>query len=316
MRGFVWLSLATAGLVTGCLVGIDDVESKGDSNAGGSGGSSGSDGGAAGSVTGGANTGGVSGGGTSGGGGQTGGNGGSPTGGSGGSGNGGSGGSVSGGGTGGVNPCAVGMVSVPGVSADYCIDSTEVTQSDYAKFLTGAIPAQTDPCSGNTKLEPECPEYNPTLYPKRPVVCVDWCDARAYCTAQGKHLCGKVGGTAAEAGEYLDANTNEWFRACSAGGTKKFPYGGTYATGKCNDISAPTTSPVDVSSMQECIGGYPELFDMSGNVREWDASCNVNGCYARGGSYLDLQDMVACNAAVLTTRTAQTKDIGFRCCAN
>lgn len=311
MRGFVWLSVATAALVTACVVGIEDVESKGGNANQGGAGSSGdaSVGGSSGSGSGGNQTGGN-------GGSPTGGNGGAQTGGNGGtSAIGGNGGSVSGG-TGGVNPCPTGMVAIPSGSSDYCIDAREVTQADYATFLAGVVPQQSDPCSSNAELEPNCDEYNPTAHPQRPVVCVDWCDARAYCLAQGKHLCGKIGGGSSDVGAYLDANTNEWFRACSAGGTQKFPYGNLYAAGKCNDISAPTTAPIDVGSFAECVGGYPDLYDMSGNVREWEASCNVNGCYARGGSYLDLQDNVACNAAILTVRTAATKEIGFRCCAD
>jgi sulfatase modifying factor 1 len=313
MRRFVWLSLATAGLVTACVVGIDDVESKKPAN--GTGGSSGNDGSVGGSgtgATGGANTGGAPTGGASG----SGGSGGAAIGGAGGTGAlGGSGGRVSGGGTGGANPCPSGMVAVPSSSGEYCVDSTEVTQTSYAKFLIGVVPTQPDSCAGN-KLEPECPEYNPTLYPNRPVVCVDWCDARAFCTAAGKRMCGKVGGGTVDPGAYLDANSNEWFRACSNGGTQKFPYGSLYGAGKCNDINAPTTSPTNVGSLAQCVGGYPGLYDMSGNVREWEDSCNVNGCNARGGAYLDLPDNVTCTAAILTTRTAATKELGFRCCSD
>jgi sulfatase modifying factor 1 len=131
-----------------------------------------------------------------------------------------------------------------------------------------------------------------------------------------KRLCGKIGGGTADPGAYLDANSNEWFRACSAGSGQKYPYGNDHGPGKCNDISAPTTSPIDVGSYAQCVGGYPGLYDMSGNVREWEASCNVNGCYARGGAYVDLQDNVACSAAILTTRSAATKELGFRCCSD
>lgn len=314
MRGFVWVSLATAALLGACVVVIDDVESKQAQN--GTGGSSGSDasvggsptGGSAGASAGGAPTGGSSGNGGS----EIGGSGGSVTGGNGGTAA--TGGAVSGGGTGGVNPCPGGMVHVPGTSVDYCIDSTEVTQAEYQKFLNGTAPVQTDPCSSNS-LEPTCDEFDAATYPKRPAVCVDWCDARAFCTAVGKRLCGKVGGGTADPGAITSPDLNEWFRACSAGGLQKFPYGNLYAP-KCNDINAPTTTPVDVGLYGDCIGGYPGLYDMSGNVREWEATCNVNGCYARGGAYTDLQDNVACPAAILTTRTAATKDLGFRCCSD
>jgi formylglycine-generating enzyme required for sulfatase activity len=206
------------------------------------------------------------------------------------------------------------MVAVTTSSKPYCIDAYEVTQAEYQKFLNGNPTLQPDPCSTND-LDPSCDEFDATAHPSRPAVCVDWCDARAFCTAAGKRLCGQVGGGAADVADATNADLDEWFRACSAAGTQKFPYGLAYAA-KCNDINAPTTSVVDVGFFADCVGGYPGLYDMSGNVREWEDACNVNGCYVRGGGYTDLQDNVSCAAAILTTRTAASKDLGFRCCTN
>ena len=45
---------------------------------------------------------------------------------------------------------------------------------------------------------------------------------------------------------------------------------------------------VPVASLPGCQGGYPGVFDMSGNVEEVEDSCDDAGtCYSRGGSFVD-----------------------------
>ena len=71
----------------------------------------------------------------------------------------------------------------------FCIDDTEVTNSQYQAFLTvaAAMPqAPTPRCAWNTELTPAatgsgCAAFDPAGRPDHPVVCVDWCDAEAYC---------------------------------------------------------------------------------------------------------------------------------------
>lgn len=91
----------------------------------------------------------------------------------------------------------------------YCIDETPVTQAQYAEFLASVKSkpgSEHKKCSGNMTYEPELPEcfissrgdkpseedfYTPDLTPDRPIFCVDWCDAVAFCQWAGKRLCGK-----------------------------------------------------------------------------------------------------------------------------
>jgi hypothetical protein len=88
-------------------------------------------------------------------------------------------------------------------SGGYCIDATEVTRTRYAAWLnTGPSTADQDQatCDWNSNFEPDsaCMEgaeiYNFGDGSYHPQVCVDWCDATAYCAAMGKRLCGKIGG--------------------------------------------------------------------------------------------------------------------------
>ena len=208
-----------------------------------------------------------------------------------------------------------------------------MTNQDYAAFLASSPGAQTGACAGHTDFTPasdatNCTQYDPTNKPKVPIACVDWCDAEAYCAWAGKHLCGKIGGGTNAPGDFADATKSEWFAACSDGGTLKFPYGNTYQADTCVGADNGFVRPTSVPSAA-CEGGYAGLFDMSGNVSEWEDSCAANTglsdqCLYRGGSYLDLDTTttptLTCNSgstsakAATKARSTRDKEIGFRCC--
>jgi formylglycine-generating enzyme len=329
--------------------------------AGGSAGTLGADGGGAGGTSGagGSGAGGTSGGGGTGGTGAAGGSGGttgtagaggtagrggtsgrSGTGGAGGaggsagsSGTSGSGGS---GGTGGVPSCPVGLpgppmllVTKPGGS--YCIDQTEVTNAHYGAFLTATPSSQIADCSWNTSFAPatstNCAAplpFDPVNRANYPVSCVDWCDAYAYCQTAGKRLCGALeGGGAVPLASAADASQSQWYRACSAAGTRRYPYGNQYQGSYCNGIDGTSPVTVAVSTLPLCQGGYVGIYDMSGNVREWENACSGSGqsgaCAQRGGSYLDADDpppatTLECSSAATASRDRRDRLLGFRCC--
>jgi formylglycine-generating enzyme required for sulfatase activity len=200
----------------------------------------------------------------------------------------------------------------------FCIDATEVTQQEYAAFVAdkgGDVGDQPPACSWNHDFAPRPDVANG---PSLPAVGIDWCDAVAYCAWAGKRLCGKIGGgsvpdtTAARD----DPAVDEWFYACSEGGQRAYPYGASYDAEACVGEGAPGAEPAGTRA--RCQGGFGGIFDMSGNVWEWEDSCDESGnCANRGGALQHSGTALSCAfAATVYTRprTESPGDTGFRCC--
>jgi hypothetical protein len=140
----------------------------------------------------------------------------------------------------------------------------------------------------------------------------------------GKRLCGRIGGGANAYLEPADATKDQWFAACTSPSNYTYPYGNAYI-GFCytpNDTST-SSAPVNVATYPSCTGTtapYSSIFDMSGNVSEWEDSCgNLSGtwfCHTRGGSLVDPSTSVQCNDESVWPLDLQTKWLGFRCCAD
>jgi sulfatase modifying factor 1 len=249
-----------------------------------------------------------------------------------------------GGSAGGPVNCAIGkpgaiLVEITSASGTFCIDRTEATNADYAQFLASNPTAalESTACKSNTDFTPasdgtNCTQYDPVGKPKDPIACVNWCDAQAFCAWAGKRLCGKIGGGTNAVGSFADATKSEWYDACSHAGQYKFPYGAqgdTYSPDACIGSDSGFSRPAAVPT-PSCQGGYDGVFDMSGNVSEWEDSCAANSgltdqCLYRGGSYLDLDTgttpTLLCNSGTSATpkaaskaRSTRDKEIGFRCC--
>ncbi|MBL8741774.1 MAG: SUMF1/EgtB/PvdO family nonheme iron enzyme, partial [Myxococcales bacterium] len=160
----------------------------------------------------------------------------------------------------------------------------------------------------------------------RAVVCVDWCDAFAYCQWTGGRLCGEIGGGLLDiSDENLlasnDPSRSEWFRACSANGTQEYPYPGPYDDTLCNDNNT-GVDPAD--DHPGCgVGG---LINMSGNVGEWENACTTkntpnalfDNCVRRGGAYFSPADKLTCALSgddpTGTLPGTPSDNTGFRCC--
>ena len=200
----------------------------------------------------------------------------------------------------------------------FCIDSTEVTHKDYSVFLArSTAPADAGPlvCASKTTHAPSGAAATPTS----PQTFVDWCDAYAYCAWAGKRLCGSVAG--GPSGSLVDS-TNQWFTACShtADGNHTFPYGSAFKPLACNAPEVDAGGTVPVASLAECVGGYAGIYDMTGNVYEWEDSCTMAGgltsCVQRSGSFVDPPGASqTCAYARSVALTIADNDIGFRCCS-
>jgi sulfatase modifying factor 1 len=76
---------------------------------------------------------------------------------------------------------------------------------------------------------------------------------------------------------------------------------------------------VAVGSEAACVGGYSGLYEMSGNVWEWENSCSGatgegDTCHSRGGSFWSTGTVMRCNFASDRQRSNVARNIGFRCC--
>ena len=217
-------------------------------------------------------------------------------------------------------------IVVPCVTIDpsFCIDSVEVTVDQYTRFLqfkAGEVTGQPSSCSWNTSF---VPAGWPEVPGNAPVTGTNWCMAYTFCEWAGKRLCGAPDAGAADPNRWGESSQSQWFKACSRNndGLHTYPYGNTYDPTACNgtDFDAGKALP----SLASCEGPYSGLFDMSGNVLEWEDSCLVpdggtpgagDFCHTRGGAFGDNAGGLQCNAGVLFTRGSMAGNVGFRCCS-
>jgi formylglycine-generating enzyme len=117
--------------------------------------------------------------------------------------------------------------------------------------------------------------------------------------------------------------------ACSAGG--QFEWGGGAApaaqAGECVHEGTQLSQSYAVGTRPQCKSpspGYAHVFDLSGNVEEWEDSCEksadtgafTDACRTRGGSFETPRDDTRCDAVPTSARQRSdvSPTLGFRCC--
>ena len=235
-------------------------------------------------------------------------------------------------------------VTLPGITP-FCIDTTEVSQSQYVAFLDAKVdPAkQSRPrcVSMNPRFEPkvredpgilwrDCPEgvWDPANRGAYPVTCVTHCDAIAYCEWAGKRLCGAIGGGPRPSDEDPAVVKNsEWYLACSQGGKHKYPYGDGFQAAKCDEggkTGVPTPNPpalprtTEASACHGVEAPFDQVFEMVGNAAEWDDHCPVDEtlCTTRGGGALAVSENGIDCATSSESGSGAYAGVGIRCCAD
>lgn len=230
--------------------------------------------------------------------------------------------------------CVAKSVPVLAAGIKYSIDATEVTRAQYEAWLetepdNGA--QEREVCAGNDTFGPlpRCME-KPTVCHgsscrNHPQVCVDWCDAVAYCSAVGKRLCGRIGGGSNAFERYADASSSQWFASCSSGGVNEFPYAGRFQEKTCNGYDfwgdGRDYGTLSVASLTGCqpSGQYSGVFDLSGNVYEWEDACMTTTsslvCRLRGGAFHKGSDCLGCADDGADNYSDAFVLVGFRCCS-
>ena len=131
-----------------------------------------------------------------------------------------------------------------------------------------------------------------------PWTSINWADAAAACAAAGKRLCSPA----------------EWESACGGPEETEFPYGDTYEPDRCNTLDHGIGHALPTGSMTGCTGGYPGIFDMSGNVFEWVGECLDGECYMAGGAFEGDHEYTHCRVVYRSVELASVSHLGFRCC--
>ncbi len=201
---------------------------------------------------------------------------------------------------------------------EFYIDSTEVTNGQYAAFLAAKgsdTSGQRAACSWNASYQPTAPIGDDP----RPAVNVDFCDAAAFCEWAGERLCGDLNGGPLAITSLEDAAHSQWYLACAGPADERYPYGGfDFVADNCNEYGSGTMA--DAGSFEKCEGHYQGVFDLVGNAAEWVDACDDTGddptqdnCWLMGGSYL--RDDYTCQSHDNWVRSDSAAVFGFRCCS-
>ncbi|MGC4088082.1 MAG: SUMF1/EgtB/PvdO family nonheme iron enzyme [Polyangiaceae bacterium] len=243
------------------------------------------------------------------------------------------------------DPLGLAVMARVDIGSTTCIwiDEIEVTVEQYARWQS-AVAAEAvvwEPTWCPWKTTRSEPASNPDdacvatlpafdsqpFASRKPIRCVDFCDAEAFCRWAGKRLCYDGSGLGTQAPRGVP---KEWNDACSNGLSTIYPWGNDGAAEHCNTSKmgaacvngGGSCGPLAVGQSPAC-STASGVKDLLGNVAEWVFSCNYvdptrplepTGCLTRGGSYaVPLQ---TCNVESTLANDTRTAELGFRCCAD
>lgn len=176
-------------------------------------------------------------------------------------------------------PChQPGMVYIEDISV--CVDKYEASRPDATSSSSGVVFGPAQSVSG----------VKPWLF-------VTWSEANEACALAGKVLCPK----------------DIWYHVCSRGDTQAYPYGDAYDSSRCVGAYYGFAYPQN-TGMLPCVGGYPGVYDMSGNASEWTGDCISDECYTNISDYTSYETELRCDNISFVPNITHLIRIGFRCC--
>ena len=193
---------------------------------------------------------------------------------------------------------------------DYYIDTVEVTNAQFARFVNGSgYQTDAEKAGDSTTWR----SFNSADRQRFPVIFVSWNDAAHYCAWVGKRL----------------PTEAEWEKAARGAGKRIYPWGNSFNTKYANTTDAGIGQPVAVAS-RSAQSPYG-LYDVVGNVWEYVRDWYGGGYYTdspkanpsgqttgpfkviRGGSFKTPSDRATTTTREKISPDSRGDDVGFRC---
>ncbi len=204
----------------------------------------------------------------------------------------------------------------------FWIDTTEVTEGQFAEYLkTNPAPSDDPLCSGPADVVDACKRATSSdgggIDPLLPKTCVDWCGARDFCKWAKKELCED---DLRAIGEQQLIAASDFFAACTQVGENPTPFGDDCGSEICNVNG---TGPLPAGGITSCftLGAdeQTKVYDLIGNVSEWTVWCFAQKqdteCAVRGSYFMSGRTHKCCEQLSQMNRRKTSNTVGFRCCA-